>query len=205
MNLIFSYCKFHKTTLTFLGAEEPRSLILIGTEAQLLWSFSPAGGTFDDCDDNNPTVNPGTLEVVYNGIDDDCAIATPDDDLDGDGFSLIDDCNDLDSLINPAAEEIPNNGIDEDCDGLDLLNSTYDLNNITISIFPNPTTGIVNIKKDGYLKFRVSLFDTYGQLLISKINVNKLNLENYTEGTYILTLFDLDSKNYIVERIALTK
>jgi len=158
-----------------------------------------------DCDDTNTEINPSVMEVAYNGLDDDCDTTTPDDDLDGDGFLLLDDCNDLDSLINPAAEEIPNNGIDEDCDGMDLLNSTYDLNNIIINIFPNPTTGIVHIKKDGYINFRVSLFDTNGQLMISQLNSSYLNLENYAQGTYVLTLHDLDSENYIVERIILIK
>ncbi len=32
----------------------------------------------DDCDDTNPAINPGTIEVLYNGIDDDCNELTPD-------------------------------------------------------------------------------------------------------------------------------
>ena len=36
--------------------------------------IAPAGYVFShtDCDDNNPDVNPGTIEISDNGIDDDC-------------------------------------------------------------------------------------------------------------------------------------
>ncbi|MBN2373503.1 putative metal-binding motif-containing protein, partial [bacterium] len=69
-----------------------------------------------DCDDNDPEVNPGKTEIPYNGKDDDCNPATPDDDLDGDGYLKIDDCDDNDPEINPAAQEIYD-GLDNNCDG----------------------------------------------------------------------------------------
>ncbi|MFM2394288.1 MAG: hypothetical protein RLZZ546_2270, partial [Bacteroidota bacterium] len=47
-----------------------------------------------DCDDNNATIYPDAIEVVYNGINDDCNPATLDDDLDQDGFLHDDDCDD---------------------------------------------------------------------------------------------------------------
>jgi hypothetical protein len=54
-----------------------------------------------DCNDSDSAVNPGTVETPYNGKDDDCDPATPDDDLDGDGYPNASDCNDTNALLNP--------------------------------------------------------------------------------------------------------
>ena len=70
----------------------------------------------EDCDDTNADINPGQMEVPYNGLDDDCDPSTFDDDLDQDGFLLVDDCDDTNPNINPDRTEIPYNGADDDCD-----------------------------------------------------------------------------------------
>jgi len=79
--------------------------------------YSLVGG---DCDDNNPNIHPGHLEIHYNGVNDDCDSLSLDDDLDQDGFLLIDDCDDLNPEINPNQPELIYNGIDDDCDSLSL-------------------------------------------------------------------------------------
>jgi len=74
--------------------------------------YAAVGG---DCDDNDPTVNPGMTEIPYNGKDDDCNPATLDDDLDQDGYPIATDCDDNDPSVNPGMTEIPYNGKDDDC------------------------------------------------------------------------------------------
>jgi len=64
----------------------------------------PANYVLDntDCDDTAASVNPGATEVPYNGKDDDCNPATPDDDLDGDTYGIATDCDDNDANEHPG-------------------------------------------------------------------------------------------------------
>ena len=70
-----------------------------------------------DCDDTDEDVNPNANELPYNGVDDDCDERTPDDDLDGDGFTEDTDCNDDLDTVNPDEAEARDDGVDNDCDG----------------------------------------------------------------------------------------
>ncbi len=81
--------------------------------------------TLEDCNDGNPNINPDQIEIVYNGLDDDCDPSTLDDDLDSDGFGFFDDCNDNDPTINPLAVEICGDNIDQNCDGVDAASDFY--------------------------------------------------------------------------------
>ncbi|MCA9547760.1 MAG: putative metal-binding motif-containing protein, partial [Myxococcales bacterium] len=50
--------------------------------------------------------------------DNDCDEATPDDDLDADGYDLAEDCDDADAGESPGLDEEPYDGLDNDCDGV---------------------------------------------------------------------------------------
>lgn len=73
-----------------------------------------------DCDDAHATVSPGSPEVPWNGLDDDC-VGGDARDVDGDGVEARavggPDCDDLRADIAPGVVERVD-GRDEDCDGL---------------------------------------------------------------------------------------
>ncbi len=142
----------------------------------------------EDCDDTNAAVNPGQMEVVYNGIDDDCDQATLDDDLDGDGFILSEDCDDENATINPSAEDIPNNGIDENCDGLDSLVNTNYHPTIQPQIYPNPTKGAITIRLLEQKGATIDIRDVFGKLLLKEKTSSSatVDLSPYPDGVYLL-------------------
>jgi hypothetical protein len=94
-----------------------------------------------DCDDGDPSRNPGISEVADDGVDSDCdggdlCYA----DVDADGYRATSgmvtsadldcadrgearsadpavDCDDSSASVHPGATEVPGNGVDSDCDG----------------------------------------------------------------------------------------
>jgi hypothetical protein len=72
-----------------------------------------------DCDDTNPAIHPGAVDVAENGVDEDCsgtdAVNT---DRDGDGTPRPQDCDDTNAAIHPGAREVIGNKVDENCDTL---------------------------------------------------------------------------------------
>jgi hypothetical protein len=93
-----------------------------------------------DCDDAAAAVNPGGLELVADGVDEDCdghETCWADADLDGftaadgatvasvdlvctglgEGTTLGDDCDDAAAAVYPGATEVVGDEVDEDCDG----------------------------------------------------------------------------------------
>jgi hypothetical protein len=72
-----------------------------------------------DCNDSAPNIHPGAVDVVGNGIDEDCDGRDAQNlDRDGDGFPVPADCNDNDPKIHPGALEIRGNAVDENCDSI---------------------------------------------------------------------------------------
>lgn len=86
-----------------------------------------------DCNDNNPMINPGVMEVPDDGLDNNCNGLIDETglciDSDGDGYYKVGtgtpaecggedllDCDDSLATVNPGMEEDCNDDIDNDCD-----------------------------------------------------------------------------------------
>jgi hypothetical protein len=107
--------------------------------------------TTSDCDDTDPTVNPGATEVAYDGIDQDCD-GQDLTDVDGDGADVPADCDDADPGRFPGNPEIADDGIDQDCDGSDLVTggavalSTLSVGDLVITeVMQNPAVVADNV------------------------------------------------------------
>ena len=195
----------------------------------------PAGYVLNamDCNDQDSSIHPLAIELC-DTLDNNCdgfineglENFTYYQDSDGDGFgnseSVIDtcvvsapdnyvtnaeDCDDENAAINPDMMEIADNGIDEDCDGEDLISNTNDIQATAIHIYPNPTTGDLNIQLDYSGEMRIKLYAASGTLVMDKslpfINDGAIiPLSLLPKGIYFLKLFDHQEKVIGISRVA---
>ena len=73
-----------------------------------------------DCNDADPAIHPGAVDIPDDGIDQDCSGADAVNlDRDGDGYNRPQDCNDANAAVHPGATDTPGDGVDQDCSGAD--------------------------------------------------------------------------------------
>ncbi len=83
----------------------------------------------DDCDDNNPNVNPNAAEVCDGVADNNCDGTLDGDELDDDGDGMTEcdgDCDDGNALVYLGAPENCDGELDNNCDGVNDTNETDD-------------------------------------------------------------------------------
>jgi hypothetical protein len=72
-----------------------------------------------DCDDTNPAIHPGAVDIPDDRIDQNCdGVDATNLDRDHDTFPRPQDCDDTKAAIHPGAREAIGNAVDENCDGI---------------------------------------------------------------------------------------
>lgn len=85
--------------------------------------------------------------------------------------------------------------------------NTKDVLNGKINVFPNPTTGIINIKTlDGVTLNKVEIVNTVGQVVASKAvneNLTSVNIADQTQGVYLVRMYT--SNGIMIQKINLIR
>ena len=133
---------------------------------------------------NNDIDNDGIDNDVDDDIDGDGIVNSEDDDVDGDGIP-----DDIDN-------DIDGDGIDnEDDDTISGYLFINELSKASISVYPNPSNGIFNIKLsdfDSYVESKIIVRDLKGNLILVEdrefINETILDLSFLPKSIYLLNL-----------------
>ena len=70
-----------------------------------------------------------------------------------------------------------------------------------ITCYPNPTTDYLNIKISGSPNFNLNIYDLNGKLLKSEKNNTSIQIQDLTNGLYIVEIVDLENDNKIIRKI----
>jgi hypothetical protein len=79
-----------------------------------------------------------------------------------------------------------------------VLHIDENLQNDVIRLFPNPTTGIVNIKSP--IRVKVIVTDATGKLVTEMLSNSIVDLSKYADGVYLFKVLDLDGKILIPQQ-----
>lgn len=75
------------------------------------------------------------------------------------------------------------------------------LNNNEITIYPNPTSGMLTIQTERNINFNIEIFDIMGKKIAQLQNQAIIDISNINSGMYILKMTDLETNQVISKKI----
>jgi hypothetical protein len=87
-----------------------------------------------------------------------------------------------------------------------ISTSIDELEGKTISIYPNPSTGIfdIDLNYQNPKKLVVNVFDTFGKIVFASENSSRIDLTPLANGVYYMSI-TLDTKKAVYKKVILTK
>lgn len=79
--------------------------------------------------------------------------------------------------------------------------STSNFDEDKIKIYPNPTSGILNIQTDTISEFTIEIFDLIGKKIGQFKNQNQLDISNYNAGMYLIKITDLQFNKTTTQKV----
>jgi hypothetical protein len=70
---------------------------------------------------------------------------------------------------------------------------------LAIKVFPNPTTGILNI--DAPVKVKASLHDVAGKIVAEESGVKQMDISRVANGMYLLYIYDMNGKALRIDKV----
>ena len=90
---------------------------------------------------------------------------------------------------------------DFDCNSATIDIDEDEFSNSTINIYPNPAINVINIDVPDNLKYKATLYDFQGRLIISTTNQSVIDIQTLPQGVYIIEIKDLDTGQKVIEKI----
>jgi hypothetical protein len=68
-----------------------------------------------------------------------------------------------------------------------------------LKIYPNPTTGVVNITSP--VKVKAVVTGVEGKILVQQEDAKQVDISNLANGLYMITLYDNDGHSLLVQKL----
>lgn len=151
---------------------EGRTLLIVGTESGNL-------RLYDNIDDNLDG-SFDEVSIQYGGINEGNHSYPALFDLDNDGFYEI--------LVGNRRGGL---GLYSTSIVSDIRSSTYEIaENKNFTVFPNPTSGFLDIQSDLYQADQFELINSSGQLVFKTRSLESMNTSQFQTGTYFLKIYN---------------